>query len=159
MDVLSPFVVGFRRCLGDVLGDWAKIKGFLARDRGNLPAFAYGLLGILFVSAVLYARNAHVSGSPTTYLYLEVGGLLLCFCYAANALVRFRGTHDRLALILAFGFVLSGMIETIGYFGLNDLLRTGQVALAHVPMGWMVGRTLLAVLLLAALAEAVSADL
>ena len=95
---------------------------------------------------------AHVVGAPTTYLYLEVGGSLLCFCYAANALVRFRGTHDRIALILAFGFVLSGMIETIGYFGLNDLLHTGQVPLSHVPMGWMVGRTLLAVLLLAALA-------
>jgi len=106
----------------------------------------------LVFGAVLYSRFAHVVGAPTTYLYLEVGGSLLCFCYAANALVRFRGTHDRIALILAFGFVLSGMIETIGYFGLNDLLRTGQIALSHVPMGWMVGRTLLAVLLLAALA-------
>ena len=101
---------------------------------------------------VLYSRFANVDGSPTTYLYLEVGGSLLCFCYAANALVRFRGTHDRIALILAFGFVLSGMIETIGYFGLNTLLHSGQVALSHVPMGWMVGRTLLAVLLLGAVA-------
>jgi diguanylate cyclase (GGDEF)-like protein len=134
-----------------MLGDWAKIKGFLRRDRGNLPAIAYGLLGALFISAVLYARYAHLSGSPTTYLYLEVGGSLLSFCYAANALVRFRGTHDRIALILAFGFVLSGMIETIGYFGLNNLLHLGPVALARVPMGWMVGRTLLAVLLLAAI--------
>jgi diguanylate cyclase (GGDEF)-like protein len=106
----------------------------------------------LIFGAVLYTRFAHIVGSPTGYLYLEVGGSLLCFCYAANALVRFRGTHDRIALILAFGFVLSGTIETIGYFGLNALLRTGQVALSHVPMGWMVGRTLLAVLLLAALA-------
>lgn len=106
----------------------------------------------LFLAAVLYTRYAHVYGNPTTYLYLEVGGSLLSFCYAANALVRFRGTHDRVALILAFGFVLSGMIETVGYFGLNELLRSGQMALSHVPMGWMVGRTLLAVLLLAALA-------
>jgi diguanylate cyclase (GGDEF)-like protein len=112
----------------------------------------YCLFLALIFGAVLYTRFAHVVGSPTGYLYLEVGGSLLCFCYAANALVRFRGTHDRIALILAFGFVLSGTIETIGYFGLNALLRTGQVALSHVPMGWMVGRTLLAVLLLAALA-------
>ena len=134
-----------------MVGDWAKIKGFLRKDRGNLPAIAYGFLGAIFISAVLYARYAHLSGSPTTYLYLEVGGSLLSFCYAANALVRFRGTHDRIALILAFGFVLSGMIETIGYFGLNNLLHLGPVALARVPMGWMVGRTLLAVLLLAAI--------
>lgn len=134
------------------MGDWAKITGFLRKDRGNLPAIAYSLLLGLFLGAVLHSRSAHVVGTPTTYLYLEVGGSLLCFCYAANALVRFRGTHDRIALILAFGFVLSGMIETVGYSGLNDLLRTGRVALSHVPMGWMVGRTLLAVLLLAALA-------
>ncbi len=65
--------------------------------------------------------------------------------------MRFRGTHDRVALILAFGFVLSGTIETLSYFGLSSLLHAGPVALSHVPMGWMVGRTLLAVLLLAAL--------
>jgi diguanylate cyclase (GGDEF)-like protein len=138
--------------LGVVLGDWAKITGFLQKDRGRLPVIGYSLFLALIFGLVLYSRFAQVKGSPTTYLYLEVGGSLLCFCYAANALVRFRGTHDRIALILAFGFVLSGMIETIGYFGLNALLRSGQFGLSHVPMGWMVGRTLLAVLLLAALA-------
>jgi diguanylate cyclase (GGDEF)-like protein len=66
--------------------------------------------------------------------------------------VRFRGTHDRTALILAFGFVLSGIFETIGYFGLNNSLNSGVLHLSHVPVGWMVSRTLLAVLLLAALA-------
>jgi len=101
---------------------------------------------------VFYSRQALSLGNPTTYLYLEVGGSLLCFSYAANAMVRFRGTHDRIALILAFGFVLSGTIETIGYFGLSSLVRNGHFVLSHVPMGWMVGRTLLAVLLLAALA-------
>src|SRR5207244_8097083 len=73
------------------------------------------------------------------------------FCYAANALVRFRGTHDRTALSLAFGFVLSGIIETVGCFGLNDWLISGALALSRIPMGWMVSRTLLAVLLLAAM--------
>jgi len=150
--VHSPLVVGFLRQLGVVLGDWAKITGFLRRDRGNLPAISYGLLVALFLVGVFYSRYSHSTGSPNIYLYLEVGGSLLSFCYAANALVRFRGTHDRVALILAFGFVLSGTIETLSYFGLNNLLHNGPVALAHVPMGWMVGRTLLAVLLLAALA-------
>jgi diguanylate cyclase (GGDEF)-like protein len=138
--------------LGVVLGYWATISGFLRKDRGRLPFIGYSLFLGLILAAVLYSRFTQFKGSPTTYLYFEVGGSLLCFCYAANALVRFRGTHDRIALILAFGFVLSGMIETIGYFGPNALLRTGQVALSHVPMGWMVGRTLLAVMLLAALA-------
>jgi diguanylate cyclase (GGDEF)-like protein len=150
--VQSTLVAGFLRQLGVGLGDWAKITGFLRKDRGNLSAISYGLLVVLYLVAVVSSRYSHSAGSPNTYLYLEVGGSLLSFCYAANALVRFRGTHDRVALILAFGFVLSGTIETLSYFGLNTLLHAGPVALTHVPMGWMVGRTLLAVLLLAALA-------
>src|SRR5260370_42395099 len=43
-------------------------------------------------------------------------------------------------------------MEPINYLGLTDLLASGPAALAQVPMGWMVSRTLLAVLLLAALA-------
>jgi diguanylate cyclase (GGDEF)-like protein len=106
----------------------------------------------LFFAAVFYLRQTTVAASPQTYLYLEVGGTLLSYCYAANALVRFRGTHDRTALILAFGFVLSGIIETVGYFGLNDSLASGTLTLSQVPPGWMVSRTLLAVLLVAAFA-------
>jgi diguanylate cyclase (GGDEF)-like protein len=106
----------------------------------------------VFLAAIFYLRETAMAASPQAYLYLEVGGTLLCFCYAANALVRFRGTHDRTALIFAFGFVLSGMIETIGYFGLSDSLAAGAAARSQLPLGWMVSRTLLAVLLLAALA-------
>jgi diguanylate cyclase (GGDEF)-like protein len=149
--VLFKELSGLLRRLGVVLGIWARITGFFRAHRGGVPAMAYGVLLALYFGVVLYSRYTRVAGTPTTYLYIEVGGSLLCFCYAANALIRFRGTHDRIALILAFGFVLSGMIETIGYFGLNDLLRNGHLALSHVPMGWMVGRTLLAVLLLAGL--------
>jgi diguanylate cyclase (GGDEF)-like protein len=104
-----------------------------------------------FFAVIFYLRQTTVAGSAQQYLYLEMGGTLLCFCYSANALVRFRGTHDRTTLILAFGFVLSGIIETIGYFGLNDSVASGALALSHIPMGWMVSRTLLAVLLLAAI--------
>jgi diguanylate cyclase (GGDEF)-like protein len=105
---------------------------------------------MLFLAGLSYLRTAGFSGSYQTYLYLEVGGTLLSFCYAANALVRFRGTHDRTALILSFGFVLSGLIETVGYFQFNHILHLGGAAL-HIPLGWMVSRTLLAVLLLAAI--------
>jgi diguanylate cyclase (GGDEF)-like protein len=109
------------------------------------------VIGAAFLGLLLYLRHAGFSGEPQTYLYLEVGGTLLCFCYAANALIRFRGTHDRTALILAFGFVLSGMIETVGYFSFSSMLHAGPLALYRIPLGWMVSRTLLAVLLLGAL--------
>jgi diguanylate cyclase (GGDEF)-like protein len=147
--------------LGDIVGGWATIVGFLRVSRTTASSqivrarllIASGItLLTVFFACVFYLRQTSVAGSPHTYLYLEVGGILLSFCYAANALVRFRGTHDRTALILAFGFVLSGIIETAGYFGLTDALASGPVALSGIPAGWMVSRTLLAVLLLAAIA-------
>jgi diguanylate cyclase (GGDEF)-like protein len=134
------------------VGGWGQIVGFLRKERSRvLIASAVGLT-VLFFVAIFYLRQAAISGSAEIYVYLEAGGTLLSFCYAANALVRFRGTHDRTALILAFGFVLSGIIETVGYFGLNDVLQAGPAALTRIPMGWMVGRTILAVFLLSAIA-------
>lgn len=147
--------------LGDFVGSWTKISGFLPAREGTFPhsklripvlVASTTILLCFVLAAVFYLRQVPIAGSPQTYLYLEMGGTLLSFCYAANALVRFRGTHDRTALILAFGFVLSGIIETVSYFGLNNSLGFGQVAQSRVPVGWMVGRTLLAVLLLAAIA-------
>ena len=138
------------------MGGWGKIVGYFRAEQpvGNRRAliiFSACLTALaIFPAIMVELRQASFAGSPQTYLYLEVGGTLISFCYAANALVRFRGTHDRTALILAFGFVLSGIIETVGYFGLNDALAAGHVDLSRIPMGWMVSRTLLAVLLLAA---------
>jgi diguanylate cyclase (GGDEF)-like protein len=154
-------LVVFLRHLGDIVGSWGKMIGFLRGDRDSVSAqnfhkqvlVATGAASLaLFFAIVFYLRQVTAAGSPQGYLYLEVGGTLLSFFYAAIALVRFRGTHDRTALILAFGFVLSGIIETVGCFGLNDSLISGALALSHIPMGWMVSRTLLAILLLAAIA-------
>ena len=140
---------------------WANIVGFLRGDRTLPPAqnlrsrllISSGwTVFVIFLAGILYLRQTSIGGSPQAYLYLEIGGTLLSFCYAANALVRFRATHDRTALILAFGFVLSGIIETVGYFNLNSVLAIGPAALSGVPVGWMVSRTVLAVLLLAAIA-------
>lgn len=151
----------FRRHLGENVGGWGKIIGYLRswqaavlspENRSNVLLALGVVISGLLVGALVYLRQADIAGSSQTYLYMEVGGTLLSFCFAANCLVRFRGTHDRTALILSFGFVLSGIIETVGYFNLSEVLHSGAAALAHVPMGWMVSRTLLAVLMLAALA-------
>jgi diguanylate cyclase (GGDEF)-like protein len=166
---LSGFA-GFLRQLGDIVGGWGKIIGFLrfpplavsaGGDRRASVApkkaasrwmiVSYLALVGLFFGFIFYLRYAGVTGSPQSYLYLEVGGTLISFCYAANALVRFRGTHDRTALILACGFVLSGIIETVGYFALNAQMQSGHAVPTTVPMGWMVSRVLLAVMLLAAI--------
>lgn len=147
---LSAFV-GFCPKLGDLLGRWANWAGNLRKHPWLLWGSSILFAGICFLGVLEYLRESTFAGSYQTYLYVEVGGTLLSFCYAANALVRFRGTHDRTALILSFGFVLSGLIETVGYFHFNEILHVGRAGL-HIPLGWMVSRTLLAVLLLAAVA-------
>jgi diguanylate cyclase (GGDEF)-like protein len=113
------------------------------------PIGILGAAGLLLCAAWL--RHTPFDSEPILYSYLQVVGSLLCFTYAANALVRFRGTHDRLTLILAFGFVLSGVIETVAIFSFYDALTSGASGQSHVPLPWMVSRTLLALVLIAGL--------
>ena len=111
-----------------------------------------GIVGVVSLIAVAARlRDLPFSSEPILYSYLQIVGSLLCFTYAANALVRFRGTHDRLTLILAFGFVLSGVIETVATFNFYDILAGGASGQMRVPLAWMVSRTLLALVLIAAL--------
>jgi len=113
------------------------------------PLAAVG--AIAFIILVTWLRHRAYSSDPILFSYLQIVGSLLGFTFAANALVRFRGTHDRLTLILAFGFVLAGLIETITIFGFYSVLSSGSSLQLHIPLAWMVSRTLLAVLILAAL--------
>jgi len=103
------------------------------------------ILGVVGLAAVVggasWLRQLPFSSEPILYSYLQVVGSLLCFTYAANALVRFRGTHDRLTLILAFGFVLSGAIETVATF--NSTIFWPQRFRADASCrspGWSAGR-------------------
>ena len=111
-----------------------------------------GIAGaIAFLAAAAWLRHLPFSSEPILYAYLQIVGSLLCFTYAANALVRFRGVHDRLTLILAFGFVLSGVIETVAAFNFYGVLASESFSHTRVPLAWMVSRTLLAMVLIAAL--------
>ncbi len=114
--------------------------------------WGFGIVGaVAFLALTAWLRQLPYSSEPILYSYFQIVGSLLCFTYAANALVRFRGTHDRRTLILAFGFVLSGLIETVATFNFYDVLASGAPAQARVPLAWMVSRTLLALVLIAAL--------
>lgn len=123
-----------------------KIAGYIHRLR--IPLGIAGLLGTFAVA--FWLRQLNFSAEFLLFSYLQTVGSLLSFTYAANAFVRFRGTHDRLTLMLALGFVLAGVVETLAVLSFYGQLSEGSV-LARVPMAWMVGRTLLAILLLAAL--------
>jgi diguanylate cyclase (GGDEF)-like protein len=116
----------------------------------NLRWFLGILGGTGFLAAAAWLRHVPFTSEPVLCSYLQIIGSLLCFTYAANALVRFSGTHDRLTLILAFGFVLAGAIETAATFNLYDILEAGAFSQTQVPLAWMVSRTLLGLVLVAA---------
>ena len=127
----------------------SKFWGFVHRFRlvllGTIVAGAY-------LALVWILRSSAYLADPLLDTYLEMAGSLIAFTFAANALVRFRGTHDRISLILAFGFVLAGLIEAgtsmTFYRGMLVTVSSGN----HISLGWLAGRTLLGILLLAALA-------
>ncbi len=133
------------------MGVVGKLGGIVARFFWQLRWVLGVTGGAAFLTLLWWLRHLSFSSDPLLFAYLQLVGGVLSFTYAANALIRFRGIHDRLSLILAFGFVLSALIETGGTFGFYNLLTAEPTARMHVPLGWMVSRTLLAVLLLAAL--------
>lgn len=108
---------------------------------------AWLLVGAAFLALLSSLRHSHFYPDPLLERYLQLAGSVLAFTFAANALVRFRGMHDRMTLILAFGFGLAGLIE----MGANLAPNLAGGALLTVPLSWMVSRTLLAILLVAAL--------
>lgn len=142
--------MGFVGICGSAAGNLGSIARF-----PSLRPRLFKLVAALAGSALLFGllswlKTWDFSAQPLVYLYLEIAGSLISFCYAANSLIRFRCTHDRLSLMLAFGFIVSGTIESLACFRVYDLLGRGPVAFLHIPIGWMVGRTLLGVLLITA---------
>lgn len=100
-----------------------------------------------FVGLIWWLRHTSYAADPLLQRYIEIVGVLIAFTYAANALVGFRGTHNRVSLILAFGFVLSGLIEMASTLALAGRFDEGTT----IPVAWMVARSMLAAVLVAAL--------
>lgn len=82
---------------------------------------------------------------------MDIAGILIAFTFAANVMVRFRGTRDRISLILGFGFVLAGLIEAATSIGSYRGMLVTRLPGDQISLGWFAGRTLLGVLLIAAL--------
>jgi diguanylate cyclase (GGDEF)-like protein len=131
------------------VGRPGQVWGYVQRFRLVL---IWALASGVYIGIVWFLRSSSYIADPILDTYLQMAGSLIAFTFAANALVRFRGTHDRISLILAFGFVLAGLIEA----GTSITISRGVLVEANsgnqISMGWLAGRTLLGVLLLAALA-------
>lgn len=98
-----------------------------------------------------WLRSLQITFEPVQYLSLSLFGSLLILTFAANALVRFRGTRDRISLILALGFALAGLVEAGSNLDLYSAMAGGAAMPLRVPLSWMVSRTLLGILLLLAI--------
>lgn len=126
----------------------SSIRRNLKRVRISVPWLA-AAIALLMGAWVL--RSTSYVADPLLDTYLQMAGGLIAFTFAANALVRFRGTHDRVSLILAFGFVLTALVEAgTAMTAYREVSQAPQQPM-HVSVAWMAGRTLLAVLLFAAL--------
>lgn len=110
------------------------------------------IIGGAYLATLWILHDSSYVADPLLDTYLQMAGSLIAFTFAANALVRFRGTHDRISLILAFGFVLAGLVEA----GTSMTFYRGMLVTPtpgnQISVGWLAGRTLLGILLLAALA-------
>ena len=134
------------------------LLGEVVRGRGkSWGHFHFGLVPLGAIAVAVYCvllwalRNSTYVADPLLDAYLEMAGSLIAFTFAANAMVRFRGTHDRISLILAFGFVVAGLIEagtSMAFY--RGVLVTPAIG-TEISLGWLAGRTLLGVLLIAAL--------
>lgn len=110
-------------------------------------------IAVLAYAALVWAlRTSSYSADPLLGTYLDMAGSLIAFTFAANAMMRFRGTHDRISLILAFGFVLAGLIEAAMGMTFYRSIAAGPPHGNSISLGWFAGRTLLGVVLLVALA-------
>lgn len=107
-----------------------------------------GFLGVLGVAAWL--RRMPVTADPMLHGYLQMTAGLLALVFAAVALVRFRGARDRVALMLGFGFLLSGGVLVVSSVFFFQLLRPEPAHALWAPVAWWTSRMLLALLFVVA---------
>ncbi|HUJ40592.1 MAG TPA: GGDEF domain-containing protein [Candidatus Acidoferrales bacterium] len=138
----GPQIVGAETAEVPTFGEWAK------RQR----ALWWWLAGAAMVlGAAGWLRRVESTPDPLLFAQLQFASGILAFTFAGNALVKFRGAGDRLALILTCGFVFVGIALTSSSAVSLRLLESDREASLRDPLTWVVGRTLLAVLLVAAL--------
>lgn len=111
----------------------------------------YCAAAALFLALLPWLRGATFTPDPLLYGLLHIVSGVAAFTFVASALVRFRGTRNRSALVLAFGFALAGAFTISASFGFFRQTALGASDLPVAPLPWWISRTLLAALMLLAL--------
>ncbi|MGC2829371.1 MAG: diguanylate cyclase [Candidatus Acidiferrum sp.] len=107
-----------------------------------------GGASVLILSALL--RGHSFSLDPRLFGQLQFTSGILAITFAGAAFVRFRGTRDPLPLVLAAGFVIVGVTLASSSLGWSALASFDSQASLRDPLSWVIGRTLLAILLVSA---------
>ena len=96
-----------------------------------------------------FLRQLNIVFNPLAWSSAEIISALLSFTIAASVLVRYYGTGNRVSLLLGLTFGVTGIIHLGAIFEVYDhfLKHSEQV---RVPVSWMIGQTLLGLLLLVA---------
>ncbi|MHB8485292.1 MAG: GGDEF domain-containing protein [Candidatus Acidiferrales bacterium] len=125
-----------------------RIRVFLKATLGMWLALgaAFCVLGLAW-----WLRSPPGIHNPLLYSQLEITSGILALTFAAAAVVRFRGTSERLPLILTCGFLVIGATLVSASFGFLHVFGLNPGSSLPDPLPWVVGRTLLAVLLVASL--------
>lgn len=130
------------------MGKFERIPAFIARTR-DLWITAVVTGGTLELAWWL----SHVPAwrDPLLYNQLQFASGILALTFATAELVRFRATSDRMPLVLASGFTVVGFaLAAPSVLGLH-LSESEANALVRAPTAWVISRTFLGLLLVAAL--------
>lgn len=96
-----------------------------------------------------FLRELNIELNPLAWSSAEIIAALLSFTIAASVLVRYYGTGNRVSLLLGLTFGVTGIIHLGAIFEFYDhFLKPAEQV--RVPVAWMIGQTLLGVLLLVA---------
>jgi diguanylate cyclase (GGDEF)-like protein len=123
-------------------------RDLISQNRPVLLCFA---AACAVLAVAWWLRRIPAAPDALLYEQLQITSGVLAFAFAGAALVRFRGTLDRLPLILSCGFVIVGITLTTSSAVSLRLWEADHNASPRDPITWVVSRTLLAVLLVAAL--------
>jgi diguanylate cyclase (GGDEF)-like protein len=107
-----------------------------------------GGAGILILCTSL--RSLPTSPDPLLFAQLQFTSGIVAMTFAGAAFVRFRGTQERLPLILAVGFAIVGVTLATSSLASSGLSSSEAAASLRDPMTWVIGRTLLAIVLVSA---------
>lgn len=107
-------------------------------------AFAVVAGGMVILAIALRLRALPFSADPSLCASIETIGAFLTFTFTANALVRFRGTRDRMALILAMGFGVAGLMQLALALQLFHNLDTALRFLDALEPSWLQSSMILA---------------